>query len=223
MTPNGRGVSPVSGVTLPGWDPNHVGGLTGDSIVRGEAAVNDFLSNPDKYVELYADPDKWNASDEVTALDTFAQYSDLHTTAAAMVQDYVANAFEGDALENLETARTANSLISDPNSKQIVNVATIVYIAREGGRITYVRITDNFARRAAEHRLTGRTIQQIGNLASRTDARNVEQALIVKHNPRDNLINSTSPRREDYSTRLQRGQKLLKGLLAPSRGSDKNK
>lgn len=83
----------------------------------------------------------------------------------------------------------------------------------------YAGITNNLARRAAEH-LRGRGIQiekLMGGL-SRTDARAVEQALIEVHGLGKNggtllnRINSIAPTNPSYSQQLQRGYELLQSI-----------
>jgi filamentous hemagglutinin len=88
------------------------------------------------------------------------------------------------------------------------------------GSVQYVGITNNFARRAAEHlRTKGIDIQQLDlpHLPI-SDRKAVEQALIVIHGLEKNggtllnKINSISPKRSDYASQLQRGYDLLKSI-----------
>lgn len=87
------------------------------------------------------------------------------------------------------------------------------------GKVQYVGITNNLARRAAEH-LTSRGIQVekvLGGL-SRSDARAVEQALIEIHGLGKNggtllnRINSIAPSSPAYAQQVQRGYELLKSI-----------
>jgi hypothetical protein len=94
----------------------------------------------------------------------------------------------------------------------------IVYTSlNEAGQVQYVGITNNLARRAAEH-LAQKGIQiekLLGNL-SRADARAVEQALIEIHGLGKNggtllnQINSIAKTNSGYAEQLKRGYELLK-------------
>jgi hypothetical protein len=85
------------------------------------------------------------------------------------------------------------------------------------GEIQYVGMTNNLARRAAEH-LTerGMQIEPLIEGLSRSDARAVEQALIEIHGLGRNggtllnKINSIARSNPTYSEQLQRGYDLLK-------------
>ncbi|WP_163997026.1 hypothetical protein [Pyxidicoccus caerfyrddinensis] len=87
------------------------------------------------------------------------------------------------------------------------------------GRTQYAGLTNDLARRAAEH-LRGKGIQiekLLGNL-SREDARAVEQALIELHGLRKNggtllnEINSIAPSNPKYADLLRRGLQLLESI-----------
>jgi len=100
-----------------------------------------------------------------------------------------------------------------------------VNINKATGKIDYVGITNNFARRKGEQVANGRDITKFlgGNLSSlsRSDAKAVEQALIVRFGGpvgRDgsntttqltNIINSVSPNRADYDAIIARGEEIL--------------
>ena len=96
---------------------------------------------------------------------------------------------------------------------------TVVYHAVEDGATRYVGISDDLARRAAEHlRQKGISIDAIpglGNL-SRADARAVEQALINHHGLERNggslmnKINSIAESNPIYGDALRRGQEILR-------------
>ncbi len=92
------------------------------------------------------------------------------------------------------------------------------------GEIQYVGITRNLAARAAAHlRQKGIEIEPIGGIEdlSMTDARNVEEALIVYYGLGKNggtllnRIHSISPRSPIYAERLSRGVQLLRGAGYP--------
>jgi hypothetical protein len=98
--------------------------------------------------------------------------------------------------------------------------ANVVYRSvTAAGQVQYVGITNNLARRAAEH-LAGRGIQVekvLGGL-SRGDARAVEQALIEIHGLGKNggtllnRINSIAPSNPAYAQQVQRGYELLQSI-----------
>jgi len=96
--------------------------------------------------------------------------------------------------------------------------STLVYFAREGKRVIYVGITNNFAVRAATHlRKKGINIEEIPGLSnlSRYDARAIEQTLIETYGLGKNggslinRINSISQKNPIYGESLKRGYELL--------------
>lgn len=85
------------------------------------------------------------------------------------------------------------------------------------GEVQYVGITNNLARRAAEHlRSSGMRIDSLTTGLSRTDARAVEQALIEIHGLGRNggtllnRINSIATSNPAYAQQLERGYELLR-------------
>ncbi|MEG6510998.1 RHS repeat-associated core domain-containing protein [Desulforamulus ruminis] len=94
----------------------------------------------------------------------------------------------------------------------------IVYISKDPkGVVEYVGITNNLARRAAEHlRSKGIRIEALMKGLSRSDARAVEQVLIEIHGLQKNggtlmnKINSISISNPKYAQELNRGYELLK-------------
>jgi RHS repeat-associated protein len=96
---------------------------------------------------------------------------------------------------------------------------TAVYTAEEAGKKIYVGITDDLARRSAEHlRERGFQIVPLLEKLSRHEARAVEQALIEIHGLGDkggallNKINSIAKTNPKYAEALKRGYELLKGI-----------
>ena len=94
-----------------------------------------------------------------------------------------------------------------------------VYLAVKDGFGHYAGITNNIARRTAEHlSQRGFQIQPLLENLSREDARAVEQALIVIHGLEKNggtlinKINSISPTNANYKQALERGYELLKSI-----------
>jgi RHS repeat-associated protein len=95
----------------------------------------------------------------------------------------------------------------------------VVYHSVEDGVTQYVGITNNLARRQAEHLTTkGIKIEPLMQGLSRTDARAVEQALIEIHGLGKNggtlinKINSIATSNPTYSAQLERGYELLKSI-----------
>ena len=87
------------------------------------------------------------------------------------------------------------------------------------GEVQYVGITNNLARRAAEHlSSSGIQIEKLMGGLSRTDARAVEQALIEIHGLGRNgatllnRINSIATSNPAYAGQLQRGYELLQSV-----------
>lgn len=86
------------------------------------------------------------------------------------------------------------------------------------GEVQYVGITNNFARRAAQHlRSTGIQIERIPGLdnLTRVEARAVEQVLILRYGLQKtggslmNRINSIAESRPDFGALLRRGVDIL--------------
>jgi hypothetical protein len=102
----------------------------------------------------------------------------------------------------------------------VARAGTTVYRSvTAAGKVQYVGITNNLARRAAEH-LTSKGIQiekLMGGLA-RSDARAVEQTLIEIHGlgknggTLANQINSIARSNPAYAQQLQRGYDLLRSI-----------
>jgi hypothetical protein len=87
------------------------------------------------------------------------------------------------------------------------------------GKTQYVGLTNNLARRAAEHlRSKGIQIEKLLGNVSREDARAVEQALIEIHGLRKNggtllnHINSVAQSNPKYAELLRRGMPLLESI-----------
>lgn len=98
---------------------------------------------------------------------------------------------------------------------------TSVYVSVNGatGQVQYAGITNDLARRTAEHlRQSGFRIDALVKGLSRSDARAVEQALIEIHGLGKNggtllnQINSVAKTNPTYAQQLQRGYDLLKTL-----------
>jgi hypothetical protein len=101
------------------------------------------------------------------------------------------------------------------------DAATAVYrsIDPATGAVQYVGITNDLARRQAEHlRHSGFAIEPLMTGLSRSDARAVEQALIEVHGLGKNggtllnRINSIARTNPTYASQLARGQELLRSI-----------
>jgi RHS repeat-associated protein len=98
--------------------------------------------------------------------------------------------------------------------------SSIAYHSVSNGVTTYVGITDNFARREAEHLATkGINIQPLMKKLTRADARSVEQVLIEIHGLGSkpggtllNKINSIASSNPIYGASLKRGYQLLRSI-----------
>jgi hypothetical protein len=87
------------------------------------------------------------------------------------------------------------------------------------GEVQYVGITNNLARRAAEHLASkGIQIEKLMGGLARADARAVEQTLIEIHGLEKsggtliNQINSIASSNPAYASQLQRGYELLQSI-----------
>jgi predicted GIY-YIG superfamily endonuclease len=89
--------------------------------------------------------------------------------------------------------------------------ASVYRIISKEGKTVYVGITNNLARRAAEHGVSN--LDEIARGLTRQQARAVEQALIVRARELgiklENKINSISPTRSFYNEALAFGKKYL--------------
>jgi len=98
--------------------------------------------------------------------------------------------------------------------------ANVVYRSvTAAGQVQYVGITNNLARRAAEHLASkGIQIEKVLGGLGRSDARAVEQALVEIHGLGKNggtllnRINSISPSNPAYAQQVQRGYELLQSI-----------
>lgn len=96
-------------------------------------------------------------------------------------------------------------------------LATVYRSVNAAGKVQYVGITNNLARRAAEHlRGSGIQIEKLLGGLSRSDARAVEQALIQIHGLQwrggtlQNRINSIARTNPTYADQLRHGYELLR-------------
>jgi hypothetical protein len=109
------GVDPI-----PAWDgdPSQYAGLTDQQAAR--AAYQHLMSDPLYFAALYVDPEAWSKSDEVTALELFAEYSTLHTTAKQLVLSM----FDMESAEQLEAAWWQN--LSNPGAITVLPSGALV-------------------------------------------------------------------------------------------------
>jgi hypothetical protein len=132
------------------------------------------------------------------------------------------------ALPFLGAAGTAIASIARPGAEPgaddlvagAARVGNSVYRSlNAAGDVQYVGITNNLARRSAEHLAErGLQIEELLGGLSRSDGRSVEQALIEIHGlGRDggtllNRINSIAESNPIYAESLQRGEELLRSI-----------
>ncbi|MBR0577490.1 hypothetical protein KCG48_14375, partial [Proteiniclasticum sp. BAD-10] len=115
--------------------------------------------------------------------------------------------------------KVATKLIKGATAAAKTGITT-VYISKNAKKVVqYVGITDDIARRAAEHLAKkGIRIESLMKGLSRADARAVEQALIEIHGLAKNggtlinKINSIAKTNKIYAQALKRGYELLKKI-----------
>ncbi|MDD2592483.1 MAG: hypothetical protein PHN21_06740 [Erysipelotrichaceae bacterium] len=113
-----------------------------------------------------------------------------------------------------------DDILKDVNKNWIETGDNEVYLSKNADSVTqYVGITNNFARRQAEHIASkGIEIEPLVKNLSRVDARSVEQVLIDIHGLRKNggtllnKINSISRKNPIYVESIERGFELLKSI-----------
>jgi len=96
----------VTRKNIPSWDQTFIKNVRMQDISRAEAAYIHLISNPSQLVESYVNPQ--NASLEYDALELFAQYSTLQTTAENLILNTVAFGYGIDAAEDLMDAQMHN-------------------------------------------------------------------------------------------------------------------
>lgn len=125
------------------------------------------------------------------------------------------------ASKNEEQSQTAYFCPSDATSEGAGKTGdNLVYLSKNADGVTqYVGITNNIARKQAEHLASkGIEIEPLMKNLSRSDARAVEQALIEIHGLGKNggtlinKINSTGKTNPQYAKSLERGYELLKSI-----------
>jgi len=114
-------------------------------------------------------------------------------------------------------AQAACALLDDAVAAK--GATTVYRSVGAAGEVNYVGITNNLARRAAEHlRGSGIQVEKLMGGLSRTDARAVEQTLIEIHGLGRNggtllnRINSISTTNPAYAGQLRRGYELLQTI-----------
>jgi RHS repeat-associated protein len=128
-----------------------------------------------------------------------------------------ANCFWPGTKENWEVFADPTFLVG---GGVVIKGPTVVYRAVTiAGKVEYVGITNNLARRAAEHLASkGIKIEKLLATASRADARAVEQVLIEIHGLGKNggtlmnRINAIAKTNPTYAALLRRGYELLKSI-----------
>jgi RHS repeat-associated protein len=97
------------------------------------------------------------------------------------------------------------------NTARIARTAdTFVYLGKRGGEAVYTGITNNPARRAAQHGDRFVLEPLHSQPVTRLEARSIEQALIVRNPGFENQINSISPRHPWYGEAVEWGEAWLR-------------
>ena len=119
------------------------------------------------------------------------------------------------------TEKVAPTQVGGSVKPKVADQPTTVYrsVDQATGQVQYVGITNDIARRGAEHlRQRGLPIERLITNLSRTDAKSVEQALIEIHGLEKNggtllnQINSIAKINPAYGQQLQHGYDLLKSI-----------
>ena len=87
---------------------------------------------------------------------------------------------------------------------------TFVYLGIRGGKAVYTGVTNNLARRGAEHAERFAIEALTPQAVTRGQGRAIEQALILRNPQFENRINSISPLRSFYNDAVQWGEAWLK-------------
>jgi RHS repeat-associated protein len=137
----------------------------------------------------------------------------------------ISNPIKGGALVGIGSGLTAFAAeaalakLASAYAGYLASSINVVYVSVESGVTKYVGITNDFARRAAEHMSkTGISIEPLMKGLSRADAKAVEQALINIHKLGKNggtllnRINSIAKSNPEYAKIVQRGYDLLKSI-----------
>jgi RHS repeat-associated protein len=125
------------------WDPTDKGQV-GDPHAA-ELAYQHFLNDPAYFALLYANPEKWAASDEVANLDVFMQYSSLHASA----QSVILSGFDPDVAANLEMAHVFYGLGDTEKTSEYLTAAILVGTPSR----TLISIPDGWTGRVADNSL----------------------------------------------------------------------
>lgn len=123
------------------------------------------------------------------------------------------------SLLKIKRAKVLQIGVSEAGVVAVNGGDNIVYHTVENGVTQYVGITNDLARRAAEHlRTKGIHIEQLMQGLSRSDAKAVEQALIEIHGLGKNggtlinKINSIATSNPSYAAQVRRGGELLESI-----------
>lgn len=165
-----------------------------------------------------------NSEDEWKELQDAWGNSDDWKRFADIINDIAFNATlfaGGEAVMALEALSLNSNVVRESSQfvDEVVEGTNVVYHSVENGVTQYVGITNNLARRAAEHLASkGISIEPLMTGLSRADARSVEQALIEIHQLSKNggtlinRINSIAKSNPIYAESVKRGFELLKSI-----------
>jgi RHS repeat-associated protein len=156
--------------------------------------------------------------DQSTLTSQGLQAAGMSKDHADLVDAGVSIALTGGAGALAKTGQLSSAADATANAAKAGN--NTVYVSKTADGVTqYAGITNNFARRAAEHLTTkGIKIEPLMQNLSRADARAVEQTLIEIHGLGKeggtllNKINSISKSNPTFGDQLKRGYELLKSI-----------
>ena len=203
-------------------DPTgHIAMYIGDDGLSHRVSPYDMPSspsyNPSKSIKTNS-----NKTHGISHLDPVFIYKDYESPVSKMEMQFIPG---GPLLKPIGQlistgVKQGAKMLGINTAKGTVKGKNVVYTSTNADDVVqYVGITNNYARRAAEHlRDKGINIQPLMKDLSRSDARAVEQALIEIHGLQKNggtlmnKINSISIKNPSYAKQLERGHELLKSI-----------
>jgi hypothetical protein len=136
---------------IPQWDPDFGKYVTPEDKITAETAYIDFLTNPLQMAGCYVDTGG-ACSLEYSALEMFAEYSTLHTSADSLVLNSVAQLAGMDTVIQMQDARLKNqeaSILKIQNKAVSAIVTLISFVIPLGrgstGRIDAASLTEQLA------------------------------------------------------------------------------
>ncbi|HVC95244.1 MAG TPA: GIY-YIG nuclease family protein, partial [Pirellulales bacterium] len=136
-----------------------------------------------------------------------------------LAEQLLAHPFSPDVVKVITELAKANASFAGLVMGMVTSTSAVYRSVNASGEVVYVGITNNFARRAAEHlRTKGIQIEKLVGGLSRSDSRAIEQALIeiyklgANGGSLLNKINSIAASNPTYANQLQRGLDLLESI-----------